>query len=428
MRRLVLLGVALLPMSLVACTSLLGDFDVAGNGSGDDDVGQDGGGTDGTLGDGQPTGDGAPLDGSLGGDGALADGGVKCGFPGEACCTGPFAACNDGLKCVSTECKLSDVRAVGTAGIFTTYGVSLFYDGNTWTKGPDIALATSSADTSNPYPTGLWSAGVNEYTLVTSAGFVMPYLSGGSPRWRTCSSSDAPCPHPSSFVGLWNIIGFSGSDYWLAGDNVFYKCDGATCTNTVTSLTGTWATGVFAGTSSNDLWYGLYDRVFHYNGTAWTITTGIPARSIWAKAPNDVWAVGDNASLKHFDGTTWSPSYTVALPDGGTYHASLYAVSGTASNDVWVAGYDNPAGNLPFTAHWNGTSWTYFAIPAASAQVDYLWAGAHDEVFLTSYPTGVFKWNGTVWQAQTLPIYDNDAGFTGPPGSLVITGSAKPRP
>ncbi|MEO8796857.1 MAG: hypothetical protein ABI551_03155 [Polyangiaceae bacterium] len=414
---------ALLPMSLLACTSLLGDFDVTGNGSGDD-VGQDGGGTDGTLGDGSPS------DGSAGGDGALADGGVKCGFPGEACCTGPFAPCNDGLKCVANECKLSDVRAVGVglANLFTTHGVSLVYDGNTWTKGPDITLATSSAATSNPYPTGLWSSGVNAYTLVTTAGFVMPYVSASSPPWRTCSSTDAPCPHPSGVVGLWNILGFSASDYWLAGANVFYKCDGATCTNTVNGLTGSWSTGSFAGTSSNDLWYGLSDRVFHYNGTAWTITTGISARGMWAKKPNDVWAVGDNASLKHFDGTTWSPSYTVALPDGGTYHASLYAASGTASNDVWVAGYDNPAGNIPFTAHWNGTSWTSYLIPAASAQLDSLWAGAHDEVFATGSDASMFKWNGTAWQAQTLPIDDNDAGVSGPPSGLIVTGSAKPRP
>lgn len=414
-------------MSVLACTSLLGDFDVAGNGSGDDDVGQDSGGADGTLGDGQ-TGDGAPLgDGSPTADTGV-DSGPKCGFPGEACCTGPFAACNDGLKCVANECKLSDVRLVGTSGLFTTYGVSLFYDGTSWTKGPDINLATSSADTSNPYASGMWSPAANEYTLVTTAGFVMPYLSGSSPRWRTCSSSDAPCPHPSTTVGLWNIIGFSASDYWLAGENVFYKCDGATCTNTVTGLTGTWATGVFAGTSSTDLWYGLYDRVFHYNGTTWTITTGIAAAGIWAAGPNDVWAAGNNGSLKHFDGTTWSPSYTIAVPDAGTYQSALTALSGTAPNDVWVAGYDNPNGNIPVTAHWDGSKWTYFPLPAGvTGQFDYLWAGAHDEVYLTSPFSGVFKWNGATWKAETLPTYDAGGGVVGEPQNAIVVGSAKLR-
>lgn len=429
MRRKVLLGIALLPIGLLACTSILGDFDVSG---GDDSSsgGDGGGGIDGTvLGDGQVGTDGQVTtgDGSTTTDGGV-DSGPKCGFPGEDCCVGPFAACNDGLTCKSGECKLSDVRLVGIAGLFGSgYGVSAHYDGTTWTKGPDLNLATSSAD-NKPTPTGLWSSGVDAYELVTTAGFVMPYDSTGSGRWRTCSATDANCGRPSSTLSLWGIYGFSATDYWIIGTNDMFRCTSTTCTSTKSGLSGTWTSGPLTGTSSNDLWFGQFDHVSHYNGTTWAVTSNISARGMYAKAANDVWGAGDNASLKHFDGTAWSPSYTIALPDGGTYKGGYTAMTGTASNDVWVTGFDNTGGaNTALTAHWNGSAWTYVPPPVATGQFDFIWAGAHDEVFLSGFNTAFYEWNGTSWAAVTLPSYDA-GGFPVTPSDVYMAASAGLRP
>ncbi len=66
-----------------------------------------------------------------------------------------------------------------------------------------------------------------------------------------------------------------------------------------------------AGTSPTDVWavgWGLY----HYDGATWTDTTpadlsgyGTAMRAISVVARDDVWAVGVNGRVAHFDGKTW---------------------------------------------------------------------------------------------------------------------------
>jgi photosystem II stability/assembly factor-like uncharacterized protein len=55
------------------------------------------------------------------------------------------------------------------------------------------------------------------------------------------------------------------------------------------------------------------------------------AGRVWGSAPNDVWIVGEQGTILHYDGTNWNVS------NSGT-RTTLRRVLGTAADDVWVGG------------------------------------------------------------------------------------------
>ena len=59
-------------------------------------------------------------------------------------------------------------------------------------------------------------------------------------------------------------------------------------------------------------------------------------RSVYGVATNDVWAVGDDATVIHWDGTAWS---RIATPfDSSSEKPTLASVWGSGPKDVWIGG------------------------------------------------------------------------------------------
>jgi len=58
---------------------------------------------------------------------------------------------------------------------------------------------------------------------------------------------------------------------------------------------------------------------------------------VWGSSPTDIWAVGDEATIVHYDGTSWSLS-TVALAPGIV--PDFRGVWGSGADDVWAVGGD----------------------------------------------------------------------------------------
>ena len=59
-------------------------------------------------------------------------------------------------------------------------------------------------------------------------------------------------------------------------------------------------------------------------------------RAVWGSSKSDVFAVGDNGTILHFDGSRWRP-----MSSGTTEH--LHGVSGTAPDDVYAGGDNGTA-------------------------------------------------------------------------------------
>jgi len=181
-----------------------------------------------------------------------------------------------------------------------------------------------------------------------------------------------------------SLLAFARDDVWALGvvwpQYLLHHFDGVSWTK----VEQTWnaaSNSRLSGTSSRDLWVGGYGFAHHFDGETWkshaasivtqiaTVggeTYGLGAGSrfvrldrdgqdvalttaarqpslagVWAAANDDVWAVGTEGTVLHYDG-----SRIEKLASGTS--KSLRAVWGTRSDDVWIAG---AAGTL---LHWQG--------------------------------------------------------------------------
>ena len=100
--------------------------------------------------------------------------------------------------------------------------------------------------------------------------------------------------------------------------------------------------GIF-GISENDIWAvgnnlsgGNWDAlVAHYDGVEWKTKEefiGMPSlSSVWGSSSDDVFAVGGNGTILHYDGNSWSQ-----MESGTNRH--LTDVWGFGANDVYAVG------------------------------------------------------------------------------------------
>lgn len=147
-------------------------------------------------------------------------------------------------------------------------------------------------------------------------------------------------------------------------------------------------TGVDA-TSAHDVWavgHVLSGQsvpvVLHSDGTGWTeMDAHVPPAAygavfddVAALSPSDAWAVGGRCDengcavlADHWDGDAWTP---VEAPTPGAEVATV-AVSGTATDDVWMVGSfygSDTTCTRQFAEHWDGTSWRRVALPRERGQ------------------------------------------------------------
>jgi len=176
-----------------------------------------------------------------------------------------------------------------------------------------------------------------------------------------------------------------------------------------------WAVGTKTGPDNPDFGEQLIE---HWNGTSWSVDTTGPTiegdslSGVTVVSSNDVWAVGSahgNALVEHWDGTSWSiVSNSVIAGAGG-----LSAVSADASNDVWAVG-EAGTGGAPIL-HFNGTSWSLSvavtipdvqAISVRALSPTNVWAVGTVEVYVNHRghrQATIEHWNGTSWSIVSSP-------------------------
>ena len=96
--------------------------------------------------------------------------------------------------------------------------------------------------------------------------------------------------------------------------------------------------------------------------TSWS---NLPAASVSADSPNDIWAVGGQSGgtppvlLEHYSGTAWTEVPNPALPANLTYSGWLCAVTALGPGDVWAVGaaIANSSTNQTLALHFDGTGW-----------------------------------------------------------------------
>jgi len=129
------------------------------------------------------------------------------------------------------------------------------------------------------------------------------------------------------------------------------------------------------GSSATDVWGAagdapdVRDCLWHYDGVKWSrATAGTPITeftgnktvyAVWGSARNDVWACGRkinqgvlSAFLMHFDGARWTDA---TPPNVSSLSSILYNIYGVSRTDIWVGGDE-------YALHFNGESWISFKI------------------------------------------------------------------
>ena len=152
-------------------------------------------------------------------------------------------------------------------------------------------------------------------------------------------------------------------------------------------LQGNTINAVFARTLS-DVWLvGLDGIILHWNGTNFTpydVTTD-NVYGVWAASSTFALAAAydypnQTMYLLRWDGNTWSRWMDAPVPGGD-------GIWGTAENDFWVAGW-------PGAAHWNGTKFTVDATPSG----DVISGAAANDIFIAPQPqTTIFHYDGKSW-------------------------------
>ena len=157
------------------------------------------------------------------------------------------------------------------------------------------------------------------------------------------------------------------------------------------SLVGVW------GTSSSDVYaVGSDGAIGHYDGTNWSAMTNRTSddRSIacgtsellwavWGTSSSDIYAVGDHGTILRYDGTGWGDMTS------SRWDVSLRAVWGTSSSDVYAVG-----GSI--ILHYDGTEWSKMASNTAS-DLRAVWGTSSSDVYAVGN-----DWDGAIWKGTIL--------------------------
>ena len=129
------------------------------------------------------------------------------------------------------------------------------------------------------------------------------------------------------------------------------------------------------GSSANDVFsVGYEGTILHYDGTSWnamTSGTGYSLDAVWGSSANDVFAVGGGGTILHYDGTSWN-----AMTSGTT--TDLYGVWGNSAGDVFAVGR---SGTI---LHYDGTSWNNME-SGTTASLCGVWGSSSNDVFAVGF-------------------------------------------
>lgn len=296
-----------------------------------------------------------------------------------------------------------------------------------------------------------WIAGSGHFgpAWATQRGYVLKPLESGG-QCDTFERVDSPSPgSEGSFLN--DVSGVAADDVWAIGS---YRVPGIPSGSDELPLAIHWdgtswsmATLPTLPAPPNGPNVTLHGVQAFANGEVWTVGSAVPADSrsepqtlalrfdgssweviptpsatpeesnseffaIGGVAADDFWAVGHRAGFlaAHWDGTGWE---TFDVPAGTFEYQHLIAVSALASDDVWVLGRTGLGGVEPWIVHWNGSSWTT-PIPQPSDALyssptdikafaaDDIWISVNSDV---GAGPQFLHWDGTTWQAFAAPQY-----------------------
>lgn len=328
-----------------------------------------------------------------------------------------------------TIVNLNDVWGTDAAHVWAVgdSGMILYYDGSTWT--------TQTSGTTNQL-LGVWGSDANNVWAVGGGGTILKW--NGS-TWTAQSSGTT--------AQLNAVSGIDQNNVWTVGNSgTIRRWNGSTWTSQTSNTTNN-LNGVFAGDSTNVWAVGDSSTIRRWDGAAWATLTAAAAnfRDVWGMSVNSVWTVwvvGSNGSVRRTQGGTWAVenSSTTDQLNGiwGDYDHKVYAVGndgtiierdgnadltvdwttqvtgtsnsmfggiwGADGSNIWAVG-GSGVSNMGTVMKWNGAVWDVQTVVASPPLTDFpslgVYAATQSDVWLVGAGGGIMKWDGSNWSSQS---------------------------
>ena len=148
---------------------------------------------------------------------------------------------------------------------------------------------------------------------------------------------------------------------------------------------------------------GLSIWVINAQAVDWELQTQLPTsnslKGVWGSSNNNVFAVGDNGTILHYDGNQW-----LALNSGT--NSTLYSVWGNSADDVFAVGSNGTI------LHYDGFQWTAMNSNTLSTLID-IWGHSSSEVFAVGESGTILFYDGNQWTSMNSNTFDSLWGIWG---------------
>jgi hypothetical protein len=169
---------------------------------------------------------------------------------------------------------------------------------------------------------------------------------------------------------------------------------------------------VWGTAADNVIAVGEDGTIRKYNGTSWgsmTSNTTLTLQGVWGSSATNVFAVGGakenqagSAIIQKYNGAYWSNVYT-----SDTTIPRFHDVWGTSDNNVYVVG---EYGTILHTTN-GGTDWTVMSVPSGVSTVTLrdIWGTSENDIFAVgdgpAVPNGstILHYDGTAWSIMSHP-------------------------
>lgn len=309
-------------------------------------------------------------------------------------------------------------------------GALLHFDGVTWEAEHVDARAVVTA---------LWGAPTGELFASTFDGKL----------WRRSQGGDwflvADIQH--EFVAFTSIWGTSATNVYVGsydiqgmhGDSGLFHFDGTTLTRagagTALATEGIAMMGV-SGSGANDVYaVGIDTTIWHWDGANWTKALGLGSGALFKvsiRSPGNGWAVGARGALYRLDGTAWTSRRSSAIQD----FTSLW---GPTPSDIFLASARDASGNVLF--HWNGQALSPVKLPDPPPDLRaLLMSGVPEGVaYAAAYALktdsqgevvefgALFRFDGTTWARIVPEIPEHPTAIWAATGNTMFVGGKSGR-
>lgn len=148
------------------------------------------------------------------------------------------------------------------------------------------------------------------------------------------------------------------------------------------------------GSAPTDVYaVGQQATLFHFDGVQWdrvTIPGWYEVTAMWSSSPRDVFALSKER-IAHFDGIAWTEVAEADRP--------LRAIWGASSRDVFAAGSG-------LVLHYDGDSWTTMGVPPLPGlkepRIESIWGSSSSDVFAVG-GAEILHYDGVAWTAMDSP-------------------------